>query len=100
MTENQQAVTEVAKESPEAAGLIYGLITASMDANNRTMDTLYDRERERRMALEVRIEEFVDRAARSWGGSTREYETLIDTLRYPALDDHEYAARHRENEAR
>jgi hypothetical protein len=40
--ENQRAVAQIAEESPEAAGLVYGLITASMDANNRTLDALLD----------------------------------------------------------
>lgn len=35
-------VGEIAKESPEAAGLIYDLITGSMAATNKTIDNLLD----------------------------------------------------------
>lgn len=35
-------VTEIAEEAPEAAGLVYALVTASMDANFRTTDRLLD----------------------------------------------------------
>lgn len=91
-------VGQIAKQSPEAAGLVFDLITASMDASNRTMDTLYEREREHRQALEVLIDDVLDRLYDAHMGSAREYETAVKPLRdgiYGRMS--ELAARHRES---
>jgi len=92
-------IGEIAKESPEAAGLAYDLITASMNATHRTMDTLLEREREHRQALEVLIDDVLDRLDHAHMGSAREYEQAVKPLRvgiYGRMS--ELAARHRENE--
>jgi hypothetical protein len=62
--------------------LAMSLVTASMDANFRTMDTLHEGERKHRMALEVLIDVFLDHAAAAHMGTVREYEDAIDILRY------------------
>lgn len=92
---NQEAVTAIAKESPEAAGLVFSLVAASMDANNRTIDTLMEVYRTQWMAREVQIAEFLRAAEVAFGGTVREYERAIDLLRYGTGEtDEQLAERH------
>jgi hypothetical protein len=80
--------------------LIYDIVTTSMNANINTMDRLYEQEKERRQALEVLIEDVLDHADAIWGGTTRDYENMLNRLRrgVPFDKQDEFAARHREND--
>lgn len=102
MTEsnNQAAVTAIAEESPEAAGLVYQIITASMDANNHIIDQLYEAERRRRQALEVLIDDVLANLENAHMGSAREYERAVAPLWrgvIPGPEEDAMAARHRDN---
>ena len=82
----------------ESVGLVGDLLTASARSLSATQNTLWQNERLRRMALEVRIYEFLDKAESAYLGTVREYERAIDTLRFPMPNDKYYAERHPEYE--
>lgn len=91
-------VTEIAERSPEAAGLVFQIVTASMDANHRTMDALYEQERELRQAYEVLFDDVLGRLDDAHMGSAREYERAIQPLRMGVYGRvSELADRHRQN---
>lgn len=92
---NQEAVAEIAQQSPEAAALVYAIVTGSMNANNHVTDQLLEVERVTRMAREVQIQEFLAAASAAFGGTVREYEGAIDILRFGTGEtDEQLAARH------
>lgn len=102
MSEKNATLLDVAKEtgaSGEDMGLIGSILAASANATASAFDRLYEMEKLRRQALEVRIKEFLAAADRAYMGSVREYEAAIDLLRYPKeVWPHEVAPRHEENE--
>lgn len=69
-------------EEGQGLTLAMQLVTASMDSNFRTMDALYEDERQRRMALEVLLDVFLDHADAAYMGTVRQYEEAIDILRF------------------
>lgn len=78
--------------------LITQIMGASAASNFRTMDTLFEREREARQALEMLIDEVLDRLDRAHMGSAREYETAVMPLREGVWGRMaELAAKHPEN---
>lgn len=84
-----------------AFSLMGEILTASAAANFRTMDRLYEGERERRQALEVLIEDVLERLDDAHMGSAREYEQAVRPLRFGVAGREEaLAARHHEQEAR
>ncbi len=72
---------EIAQESPEAAGLIHQILTASSQSIQKTMDSLYEQEREHRQALEVLIDMVLESLEAAHMGSAREYEKAVAPLR-------------------
>jgi isopenicillin N synthase-like dioxygenase len=79
------------------AGLVGDILLASQRSISATTDRLYEFEKQRRMALEVLIAQFLDAAYGAFQGTTREYERAIDLLRYPPSDN-VLAAKHPEYE--
>lgn len=85
----------------EAGALALQLLAGSMNQNFELMDSLYELERRRRQALEVHINNVLRHANRIAGGTTRQYEEVMDHLAmYPTeYDDLErFAQEHRENQ--
>lgn len=85
----------------EGGELALQLLSASMSSNYDLMDSLYEQERTRRQALEVHIENVLRHADQIAGGTTRQYEEVMDHLAlYPVGYDAEqrYAKNHRENQ--
>ena len=74
-------MSETPKGEDRAMELVTTLVTASMDANFKTMDRLYEDERERRQAWEVLVADTLGLLDRAWGGSAREYEQALIPLR-------------------
>lgn len=87
----------------EAGPMVLDILTASMSANAKTMDTLYESERERRQALEVHIDHALAMFEAACGGTVREYEACVKFLRRIPSGSTEVtmaAAEHWENDAR
>lgn len=86
-------------DDAKALALMGTLVTASMDANFKTMDRLYEDERERRQAWEVLVSDTLIRLDTAWGGTVREYEQALRPLRNGIYGrSEELAARHPEHD--
>lgn len=94
-----EAEKTVLSEAAEGLNLIGQLMTASMDANIRVIDNLYEQERNRRLALEVHIQQCLKYFDQIALGTVREYERGVSMLsKYYFSYDEEtaMAERHRD----
>lgn len=85
----------------EAGGLALQLLSASTTQNFNLVNSMYEQEKTRRQALEVLIDDVLRHGAKNFGGTTRDYEEVLDHLRFGlpagADDEERYAKRHQEN---